>query len=50
MLVWSLNVQGKSEAIVVYGEDQKMAWCEVMVHRVEDTGGDDRARVGARGD
>ena len=35
---------------MVYGGDREMAWCEVMVQRVEDAGGDGRARVGARGD
>ena len=50
MLVWSLHVQGNSEVIVVYGGDREMTWCEVMVQRVEDAGGDGRARVGARGD
>ena len=50
MLFWSLHVQGNSEAIVVYGGDREMTWCEVMVQRVEDAGGDGRARVGARGD
>ena len=47
MVFWSLHVQGNSEAIVVYGGDRKMAWCEVMVQRVKDAGGDGRARVGA---
>lgn len=50
MLVWSLHVQDNSEAIVVYGGDWEMAWYEVMVQRVEDAGGDGRARVGVRGD
>ena len=26
-----LHVQGNSEAIVVYGGDREIAWCEVMV-------------------
>ena len=35
---------------MVYGGNREITWCEVMVQRVEDAGGDSRARVGARGD
>ena len=50
MLFWSLHVQGNSEVIVVYGGGREMAWCEVMIQRVEDARGNGRARVGMRGD
>ena len=49
MVFWSLHVQDNSEVIVVYDEDRKMA-CEVTAQRVEDAGGDGRARVVALGD
>ena len=50
ILFWSLHVQDNLEAIVVYGGDREMAWCEVMVQRAEDAEVDGRARVGVRGD